>query len=66
MYSDYGGELKAPKGGKTREVPMTSRLAAAVKAALLGHAEPRVLVRLVDDDADGRARRWNGLPWTKE
>lgn len=66
MFSDYEGKLKAPKGGRSRTVDMNDRLELAIRAALRVHAGPRVLVRLAHDDADGRARRWNGMPWTKE
>jgi integrase len=54
MYSDYEGDLKQPKGRRSRTVPMTPRLAAAVQAALRQHIGPRVLARP------------NGLAWTKE
>lgn len=54
MHSDYNGELKCPKGKRSRTVPLTPRLTAALQAAMREHIGPRVLARA------------NGLPWTKE
>lgn len=62
MFSDYEGELKTPKSGEPRTVPMTPRLAAAVDAALAAHDGPRVLARLA---GFGQHTKSVGLPWTK-
>jgi integrase len=52
--SDWFGELKAPKSGRSRPVPMSARLVQAIGECARGHASPTILVRS------------DGTPWTRE
>jgi integrase len=52
--SEWFGEVKAPKSGKARVIPMTPRLSAAITACLKAHASPTILARQ------------DGTSWSKE
>jgi integrase len=55
--SDYKGQLSVPKGGRPRVIPMTSRLAAALKA----HRHLRGARVICEEDGNPVTRWW--LKW---